>query len=151
MSAGEEFEDDRCPGGEDDDSRVSFGPGYIDDLTAITDEQVKDTALDLLVPDLDGRWPEPRALWQDEVFFLRDRTRIDVAALAPVDAGWLLSVLEELGPALHAAAARDEALTTSSGLRRAMAAAGVPAVADLDPLEWLAGTVLVRRLVALRG
>lgn len=83
MSSGGEFDDDRCPGGDDDDSRVSFGPGHIDDLTAVADEQVEDGALDLLVPGLDGRWPEPRALWQDEVFFLRDRTRVDVASLGP--------------------------------------------------------------------
>lgn len=116
-------------------------------MVALTDMRMPPDMLDEALP-LDGRWPEPRVLWQDEVFFLPDRSRLDVRALDPGDAAELLEALVESALGWHAAAARDERLTTSSGLRRALAAVGVPLVEDLDPLVWLESTALVRTLRA---
>ncbi len=41
----------------------------------MTSGTVKDDSLDLLVPNLSDRWPEPRLLWQRDVWFMRHRTR----------------------------------------------------------------------------
>lgn len=143
-----EFEHDEAEA-EVDRSRASpFGGEYVQSLVAVQDAQVPDGALDLLVPRLDGRWPEPRLLWQTDVWHMRHRTTIDVASMGPTEARWLLGVVEGLAVALHEVAARDEVLTTSSGLRRALDAAGVPMIADLDPYVWLESTDLVRSLRA---
>ena len=117
---------------------------------ALSDATVGDGLLDVLLP-LDGRFPEPRALDQDVVFFLHDRTRVDVAGLDAGDAGRLLALLRGLAPGLHARACADEALTMSTGLRRALAHAGVPLVAQTDPLVWLGSTLLVRAVARRAG
>lgn len=152
MTGGHEYDDEqarddeereRCPNYGTDD--VTYGPGYFDNLLALSDATVGDDLLGALLP-LDGRWPEPRALDQDAVFFLADRTRVDVAGLDAEDAVRLLGHLRDLAPALHGRACADEALTVSSGLRRAMAHAGVALVSETDPLVWLEASVLVRAL-----
>lgn len=140
-----EGDGERCPGGTGD-STLPFGPGYLDNLLALEDAPVKEGSLDLLVPDLFDRWPEPRLLGQREVWFLRDRTRV---ALDNLDEDGVRRILGEIGDVagdLHRVAARDEALTTSSGARWAMASAGVPTIEGLDPHAWLESTVLVRAL-----
>ena len=58
----------------------------------------------------------------------------------------LVGTLRSWAAAFHAAAVRDELLTTSSAARQVLGALGVPAVADLDPLVWLEATRLVRSL-----
>lgn len=144
---------DRCPGGgPDDDSAppsaagpATFGPGYVQDLMAVQDAQVPGHALDLLAPGLCHRWPEPRVLWQDAVWWARDRVELDLDYAAADDARWLLGELHG-ALTLHGAAARDEELTTSTGLRRALDAAGIPMIGDHDPAVWLESTVLVRAL-----
>ncbi len=158
MSDRDEFDDDRdqhqnpedpeaagerCRG---DDSSMPFGPGYLDNLLALEDARVKEGSLDLLVPDLSDRWPEPRLLAQTELWFARGRTPASVADLDGDGARRLLGAIHALASNLHRVAARDEALTTSSGARWAMAAAGVPTIAELDPHAWLESTVLVRAL-----
>lgn len=140
-----EFEADRA--GEVARSRsVPFGGDYIKSLGAVQDAEVPDHALDLMVPRLDARWPEPRLLWQTEVWHMRHRTTVDVRSMGPGEARWLLGVLEGLAVRLHAVAAHDEVLTTSSGLRRTYAAVGVEMIACLNPHVWLEATLLVREL-----
>lgn len=115
------------------------------------DARIDADVLDALIP-LPGRWPDPRVLTeQDERFWLRDGEEIAVADLGPAEVEWLLRWLADLVPVLHARAAADEALTTSTGLRRALAAAGVPLVAETDPLAWLESTRLVRALQQARS
>jgi len=140
-----EGDGERCPGGTGD-STLPFGPGYLDNLLALEDARVKEGSLDLLVPDLSDRWPEPRLLAQTELWFARGRTPASVADLDGDGARRLLGAIHALASNLHRVAARDEALTTSSGARWAMAAAGVPTIAELDPHAWLESTVLVRAL-----
>lgn len=114
---------------------------------ATTDQTITDDLLDRVLPlDAGGRWPEPRALWQRDVFHLHDRTPVDVDSLDARGARDLLVLLAGLAPVLHARAAIDERLTTCSGLRTAMATAGVPTVGDTDPDLWLESTLLVRVL-----
>ena len=138
---------DRCSGGgPDDDSLAPFGPGYVENLLAMEDSPVKPGSLDLLVPGLHDRWPEPRLLNQREMWFQRNRILVAVDALDEDGARRLLRVIVSLAEDLHRVAARDEALTTSSGARRAMASVGVPMVDELDPRAWLESTVLVRYL-----
>jgi hypothetical protein len=112
----------------------------------VQDAAVKDNSLDLLVPDLSDRWPEPRLLWQHDVWFLRHRTRVPIDDLDADGARWLLDAVYDIAEGLHAVAARDEELTTSTGLRRAMAHAGVPLVSEIEPDVWLESTTLVRVL-----
>ncbi len=140
---GPEAVGDRCKG---DDSSLPFGPGYLDNLLALEDAPVKEGSLDLLVPDLSDRWPEPRLLSQRDVWFLPHRTPFPLDDLDEDGARRLLDEIGDLAGDLHRVAARDEALTTSSGTRWAMAAAGVPTIAELDPHAWLESTVLVRAL-----
>ena len=123
-----------------------YGPDYVTSLMAVQDAVATDDALDALVPGLCHRWPEPRLLWQDEVWWTRDRVCLDLDYASPDDARWLLDAIEDLAPVLHRAAARDEDALTSTGLRTALAAVGVPLTADLDPDAWLESTVLVRTL-----
>ena len=155
MSGHDEFDDDRdqqqdqeamgdrCEG---DDSSLPFGPGYLDNLLALEDAPVKPGSLDRLVPDLSDRWPEPRLLSQREWWFQHDRGRVPLDDLNEDGARRLLDEIADLARDLHRVAARDEALTTSSGTRWAMASAGVPTIAKLDPRAWLESTVLVRAL-----
>jgi hypothetical protein len=112
----------------------------------LCDAPVADDALDLAAP-LPGRRVEPRVLWQDEWFWLPDDgARLDLSALGPADAAWLLGVLTGMAPRLHAVAAADEDLTLPTAARRALRALGVPLVAQTDPHAWLESTVLVRSL-----
>ena len=155
MSGRDEFDDDRdqqqdreaagdrCKG---DDSSLPFGPGYLENLLALEDAPVKAGSLDLLVPHLSDRSPEPRLLGPRDVWFQRDRTPVPLDDLDEDGARRLLDEIEDLAGDLHQVAARDEALTTSSGTRRAMASAGVPTIVELDPRAWLESTVLVRAL-----
>ncbi len=142
-AAGSEAAGDRC---KDNDSSLPFGPGYLDNLLALEDAPVKEGSLDLLVPELSDRWPQPRLLAQRDVWFLLHRTRVPLDDLDEDEARSLLDAIEDLATDLHRVAARDEALTTSSGTRWAMAAAGIPTIAGLDPRAWLESTVLVRAL-----
>lgn len=123
--------------------------GYVPSLVAVQDAQVKEDSLELLVPDLSARWPEPRLLWQTEVWFTRHRTRVPLDGLDADGARRLLATIEAMAERLHAVAALDESLTASSGLRRAMAHLGVPLVADLAASAWLESTLLVRSLRAV--
>lgn len=113
------------------------------------DARVDEEVLRLLIP-LRGRWPDPRVLTeQDSRFWLCDVEVLDVAELEPQEVRWLLDWLTgDLLPVLHRRAVQDEELTTSTGLRRAMQAAGVPLVAETDPAAWLESTPLVRALRA---
>lgn len=95
---------------------------------------------------LDDRWPEPRTLNQTAVFYLRDRTRVDVADLGPAEACWLLELLLRLVEPLHGQAACDDESTTSSALEWALDETGVEPVHALDPSVWLESTELVREL-----
>lgn len=163
MSGQDEFDDDRdqehgqqqnpedvggrCESeGPKDDSSMPFGPGYLENLLALEDAAVKPESLDLLVPGLSDRWPEPRLLSQREMWFQRNRIVVPLDGLDEEGARRLLDVMVSIAPDLHRVAARDEALTTSSGTRWVMAAAGVPMIEKLDPREWLESTVLVRAL-----
>jgi len=156
VSGRDEFDDDRDqhqdPEGSKDagdrynDSSLPFGPGYLDNLLALEDAPVKEGSLNMLVPDLSDRWPEPRLLSQREVWFLPHRTLVPLDDLDEDGARRLLDAIKDLAADLHRVAARDEALTTSSGTRWAMAAAGVPTIAELDPHAWLESTVLVHAL-----
>lgn len=148
--------DNRCPddetgdGPDDGGAGVqgprTFGPDYVDSLVAVQDAPAADTALDLLAPGLHQRWPEPRVLWQDHVWWTRDRVELHLDAATADEARWLLGVVLGMAPALHAAAARDEDAVTSTGLRRALASAGVLMISELDPGVWIESTVLVRAL-----
>jgi len=140
---GPEAAGDRCRG---DDSSLPFGPGYLESLLALEDAPVKEGSLDLLVPDLSDRRPEPRLLSQRDVWILPHRTLVPLDDLDEDGARRLLDVIGDLAGDLHRVAARDEALTTSSGARWAMAAADVPTIAELDPRVWVESTVLVRAL-----
>lgn len=95
---------------------------------------------------LDGRWPEPRALDQADVFFLHDRTRVDVADLGQAECCWLLELLLRLVVPLHEQAACDDESTTSSALEWALDELGVLPVHALGPAVWLASTELARAL-----
>lgn len=134
----------------DETFRRPYGPGYVGALGAVTDAVLTSDALDRLLP-LSGRWPEPRIVEQDEVYYFRDRTPVVLADLGPAEAAALLAHVRGLAAGLHQAAARDEGLTTSTALRWAMDQAGVPPVADLDPLAWLDASALVRALKARAG
>jgi hypothetical protein len=114
----------------------------------VQDAKVDSDVLDDLVP-LHGRWPDPRVLTeQGERFWLRDGEELVVADLDPPEVEWLLGWLTSLAPVLHDRAARDELLTTSTGVRRSLKAAGVLLVAETPPLVWLESTELVRALRA---
>lgn len=106
--------------------------------------------LDRVLP-LDGRWPEPRQLWQTAVFYGRDRSCLDLAAATSGDLVLLLRHLREQAETWHAAAACDEDSTTSSAVRWAMRETGVLLIPDLDPGVWLECTLLVRWLASGTG
>lgn len=146
-------DDDRCDEWEqDEDGRrvLPFGPSYMKSLLAVEDALVKDDVLDAVVP-LDGRWPEPRLLWQTDVFHLRDRTCLDLARACEGELEWVLEHLRDDAGMWHAAAARDEERTTSSAARWAMRETGVATVEETDPGVWLESTLLVRWLVSNTG
>ena len=95
MGSVSQDDDDRCDEWEQDkDGRrvLPFGPSYMESLMAVEDALVKDEVLDAAVP-LDGRWPEPRLLWQTGVFHLRDRTCVDLARAPKVELEWVLEHL----------------------------------------------------------
>lgn len=110
----------------------------------LDDALVLPAALDRL--GLDDRWSEPRALDQTAVFFLRDRTRVDVADLGPAEACWVLELLVRLAGPLHEQAACDDESTTSSALEWALDELGVEPVHVVAPPVWLESTEMVRRL-----
>ncbi len=105
-------------------------------MRATRDAVLTRDALDAAV-GLDQRWPEPRLLDQTDVFYLWDRTRMDLDGLAQRDLAWLLGYLRENAAAWHAAAVADERHTTSTALRWALEQAGVPLVESLDERDWL--------------
>lgn len=114
----------------------------------VQDAKVNADVLDDLVP-LHGRWPDPRVLTeQDASFWLRDGERIDLIDMTVAEVAWLLDWLVQLAPRLHRRAVDDERLTTSSGLRRAFGAAGIPLVEETDVFVWLESTRLMRALRA---
>jgi hypothetical protein len=143
-----EFEHDEALAEIDRCRAQPYDGEYVSSPVAVQDAQVPDGALDLLVPDLSGRWPEPRLLWQTDVWHLRHRTAVDLTSMGPREARWLLGVVKDLAVRLHAVAAHDEAVTTSSGLRRMLHAAGIPMIASLEAHVWLESTLLVRSLRA---
>ncbi len=139
-------DDDRCDDhSEEEEHFAPYGPGYVASLVAVQYAVVTTEVLDRVL-DLADRWPEPRALHQTDIFFMPDRTCVAMSDLDADGASALLGHLRALTYDLHAVAARDEQLTTSTALRWAMEQAGVPRVADLNPHTWLDGTALVRRL-----
>lgn len=111
---------------------------------SLDDPLLPPEALDRL--DLDGRWPEPRALDQTAVFFLRDRARVDVADLGQAECCWLLELLLRLVVPLHEQAACDDESTTSSAMEWALDELDVEPVHALAPAVWLESTDLVRAL-----
>ena len=117
---------------------------------AVEDALVKDEVLDVVMP-LDGRWPEPRLLWQTEVFHLRDRTTVDLTAPCAGELEWLLEHLRDNVSLWHAAASRDEERTTSSAARWALWETGVATIGATDPTVWLESTLLVRWLARSSG
>ena len=153
MTGRDEFADDRDED-RDDSARSGHhgadGNGWTKSVLAFDDALIDPDLLDHLLP-LDGRWPEPRLLDQVDVFYLRDRTRVDPQIFDAETAGWLLNELHTDLPDWHAAAVFDEESTTGSAARDAFAALGVRPVRGLDPQVWLASTVLVRFLRGVAG
>ena len=98
------------------------------------------------VVGLGQRWPEPSALHQTEVFFLEDRTEIELEHLDADLARDLLDLLTIYADPLHETACRDEQATSSSAVRWLLDGLGVPPVACHDPTVWLESTDLVRWL-----
>lgn len=144
---------DRCDEWQrDEDGRraVPYGPSYMESLMAVEDALVTDEVLDAVVP-LDGRWAEPRLLWQTNVFHLRDRTVVDLARPVQGELERLLEHLRDAAVTWHAAASRDEERTTCSAARWAMREVVVPLVADSDPVAWPERTLLVRWLASHTG
>jgi len=121
------------------------GDAWHGSVLALEDALIDPDLLDRVVP-LDGRWPGPRLLDRTDVFYPRDRTRLDPQRFDAETAAWLLDELHTDLADWHAAAVFDEEATTGSLTRAALAALGVPAVRDLDPPAWLESTVLVRFL-----
>jgi len=117
---------------------------------ALEDAVVPSEALDRAVP-LGGRCYDPRLLWQTEVFWLHQRTRLDLTVLTDDVAVELLAWLRRHAVLLHREAVRDEKTGTSTALRWALDVVGVLAVVDVDPWEWLEGTPLVRWLTTRTG
>lgn len=114
---------------------------------ALEDAVVPADALDVAVP-LGGRFYDPRLLWQTDVFWIHQRTRLDLTSLTEDQAVELLGWLRRHTVLLHREAVRDEDTGTSTAVRWALAQVGVPAIADLDPWEWLEATPLLRWLSA---
>jgi len=149
----EEFADDRDAHRDtshDEGERDLDGDAWHGSVLALEDALIEPGLLDRVVP-LDGRWPEPRLLDRTDVFYLRDRTRLQPQGFDAETARWLLDDLHVDLPDWHSAAVFDEEATTSSLTRASLAALGVPAVRDLDPRAWLESTVLVRFLVERAG
>ncbi len=126
------------------------GHGYVRNLTALHDQVLTEQALDAAVP-LGGRWPDPRVLRQTDWWWMPDGERLELSRFGPADAAWLLRWLRDLAPRLHGRAAVDEDLTTPSAVLRAMEAAGVHGVEQVEPVAWVDGSPLARRLAALAG
>jgi len=117
---------------------------------ALEDALVPPEALDRAVP-LGGRCYDPRLLWQTEVFWLHQRTRLDLTSLTDDVAVEILTWLRRHAVLLHREAVRDEETGTSTALRWALDVVGVSAAVDVDPWEWLEGTPLVRWLATRTG
>lgn len=111
----------------------------------LDDQLVDEHVLDALVGP-DGRWPDPRALDQTAVLYLRDRTPVVLAGLDHVGATRLLQVVLSSTREFHEAAAFDDEALTSSALEWALNESGVPPVGALDPSVWVESTELVRWL-----
>ena len=117
---------------------------------ALGDALVPPEALDLAVA-LGGRCYDPRLLWQTDVFWTHQRTRLDLTTITDDEAAALLGWLRRHAVLLHREAVRDEETGTSTALRWALDMAGVPAAVDVDPWEWLEATPLVRWLATRTG
>lgn len=144
-------DDDRCDDrSEEEEHFAPYGPGYVASLVAVQDAVVTTEVLDQVL-DLANRWPEPRALHQTDVWFMPDRVCLALADLDAEAASALLGHIRALAYDLHAVAAKDEQLTTSTALRWAMEQSDVPLTADLNPHTWLDGTALVRWLTRRTG
>ena len=85
----DEFADPRDHGCNGDDGSggadvsgwtAEWNAAYVETLMLLADEAVAEVAIELAVR-LDGRWPELRILWQDEVFYLPDRTELVLAEI----------------------------------------------------------------------
>lgn len=98
--------------------------------------------------DLTTRWPEPRLLYQTEVWVAQDRRRYQVEDLDGFDAEVVLRILFDHAAEWHEQAMRDEQLTLSSAMAWALLNLGVGFVHDFHPMVWLASTDLVRALQA---
>ena len=103
--------------------------------------------LDRAVP-VGSRFYDPRPLWQTDVFWVHQRTRLDLTHIGDDGATELLDWLRRHTVLLHREAVRDEETGTSTALRWALDTVGVPATVELDPWEWLEGTPLVWWLTA---
>lgn len=112
---------------------------------AVDDAVLTDRALERVV-GLGQRWPEPRALHQTDVFYMEDRTPLDLHLFDAGHATELLRLLVLMVDELHHAAWRDEQATQSSALRWLLDGLDVPPIAAHDPVVWLESTVLVRWL-----
>ncbi len=105
---------------------------------AMEDAVVPPEDLDRAVP-VGGRCYDPRLLWQTDVFWTHQRTRLDLASLADEGAVELLAWLRRHTVLLHREAVRDEETGTSTALRWALDVVGVPPTVDVDPWDWLEG------------
>ena len=117
---------------------------------ALEDALLPTEDLDRAVP-VGGRFYDPRLLWQTDVFWVHQRTRLDLAHLNDDGAAELLDWLRRHTVLLHREAVRDEESGTSTALRWALDEVGVTPTVDVDPWEWLEATPLVRWLAARAG
>ena len=117
---------------------------------ALEDALIPLEDLDRAVP-VGSRFYDPRLLWQTDVFWVHQRTRLDLAHLSNDGAVELLDWLRRHTVLLHREAVRDDENSTSTALRWALDTVGVPATEEVDPWEWLEATPLVRWLAVRAG
>lgn len=117
---------------------------------ALGDALLPSEDLDRAVPP-GGRFYDPRLLWQTDVFWLHQRTRLELAHLSDDGAAELLDWLRRHTVLLHREAVRDEETGTSTALRWALDEVGVTPTVDVGPWEWQEATPLLRWLAAQAG